>query len=81
MTEEDLKMFENDKIIHKATLILRELSGDEKLKEQAHQREKRLHDEASALATARQEGLQEGKMTTLVSLVEGGYISVKIAAK
>ncbi len=88
-TEEDLKMFEDDKIIHKATLILRELSGDEKLKEQARQREKRLHDEASELATARlegrheglKEGLKEGKLTTLFSLVEDGDISVEKAAK
>ena len=38
----------------------REFSPEEKLRIEAYYREKRLHDEASALGSARREGLAEG---------------------
>lgn len=41
-------------------VMLRELSADEKVRQEAYYREKRLHDEASALGSARREGLAEG---------------------
>ncbi len=41
-------------------VMLRQLSADEKVRQEAYYREKRLHDEASALGTARREGLAEG---------------------
>ena len=37
-------------------LFLHKLNADEKVKQEAFYREKRLHDEASALGTARREG-------------------------
>lgn len=39
---------------------LRQMSADEKIRMEAYYREKRLHDEASALGSARREGLAEG---------------------
>ena len=45
----------------KQTIVkLRELNADEQLKAQAFYREKRLHDEASALGYARREGEKMG---------------------
>ncbi len=71
-------MFEDDQIIHKATLILRELSDDEKLKESARIREKRLHDEASELASAREEGREEGREDTIKRMRQRGYTEEQI---
>lgn len=42
--------------IKDAIVILRELNADGKIKQEAYYREKRLHDEASALGFARREG-------------------------
>ena len=46
--------------MHKTTVILREMSADEQIREEARRREKRLHDEATALNHARKEGIEEG---------------------
>ena len=40
---------------------LRQMSADEKIRMEAYYREKRLHDEASALGSARREGRAEGR--------------------
>ncbi len=37
-------------------VMLRELSADDKIRQEAYYREKRLHDEATALGHARREG-------------------------
>ena len=42
-------------------VMLRELSADEKVRQEAYYREKRLHDEATALGNARREGMAEGE--------------------
>ena len=47
--------------IQKTIVILRELSADEQIREEARRREKRLHDEATALNHARKEGIAEGE--------------------
>ena len=47
--------------MHKTTVILREMSADEKIREEARRREKRLHDEATALNHARKEGIKKGR--------------------
>ncbi len=39
----------NDNALNKAADVLREMSGDARLREAARLREKRLHDEASGL--------------------------------
>lgn len=46
--------------IQKTIVILREMSADEQIREEARRREKRLHDEATALNHARKEGIAEG---------------------
>ena len=48
--------------IQKTIVILRELSADEQIREEARRREKRLHDEATALNHARKEGIAEGEV-------------------
>ena len=46
--------------VKKAIVVLRELNADDQLRAEAHYREKRLHDEATALGHARREGRAEG---------------------
>lgn len=48
--------------IQKTIVILREMSADEQIREEACRREKRLHDEATALNHARKEGRAEGEV-------------------
>ena len=48
--------------IQKTIVLLREMSADEKIREEARRREKRLHDEATALNHARKEGIAEGEV-------------------
>ncbi len=54
-------MFKDDNTLNKAADVLRDMSGDARLREAARLREKRLHDEASELASAREEGKIEGR--------------------
>lgn len=58
-------------------VMLRQLSADEQVRMEAHYREKRLHDEATALGSARREGV----LDTLASLVEDGILTIDDAAK
>lgn len=61
-SEEDADMLAqtDDKLLIKAIHSLRKMSEDEKKQEMARIRDKALHDEASYLATARAEGVEEG---------------------
>ena len=62
-TEEELMELQRSTTIpeiHETIVMLRELSADEKIRQEAYYREKRLHDEASALGHARREGIAEG---------------------
>lgn len=61
-------------------VMLRQLSADEQVRMEAHYREKRLHDEATALGSARREGRAEGMIETLVALVNDGVLTVADAA-
>lgn len=47
--------------IQDAIVILRQMSADEKIRQEAYYREKRLHDEASAVNGAKREGFAEGE--------------------
>ena len=58
-------------------VVLRELNADEQVRREAFYREKRLHDEATALGNARREGVIE----TLASLVKDGIITIADAAQ
>ena len=62
-SEEDLKMLETVKepSIVQAVSFIRHMSADEKTRELARQEEKRLHDEASIIGTARRQGFNEGR--------------------
>ena len=57
-----------DPTINKAVVILKTLSGDEKVKEIARLREKRLHDEASALEAAENRGIEKGEYKKAVAV-------------
>ena len=62
-TEGDLMDIQNTTTIpevQRTIVMLRELSANEKLQREVYYREKQIHDEASALGTARREGIQEG---------------------
>lgn len=51
----------NVPIMNKAVNVIYDLSEDTRIREMARIREKALHDEASALANAKNEGRAEGK--------------------
>lgn len=51
----------NVPIINKAVNVIYDLSEDTRIREAARIREKALHDEASALANAKNEGRAEGR--------------------
>ena len=62
-TEEELMELQQTTTIPevRSTIVkLRQMSADEKIRWEAYYREKRLHDEASALGSARREGIKEG---------------------
>ena len=76
-SEEELDMLANmessmieNTPIQKAIMVVKELSADEKLKELARLREKALHDEASALKTAKEEGRTEGRTEGIIEGIE-----------
>ena len=62
-TEAELMEIQNKSTIpeiHETIVKLRELSADEKLRQEAYYREKRLHDEASAIRGSLREGMERG---------------------
>ena len=64
--------------MHKTTVILREMSADEQIREEARRREKRLHDEATALNHARKEGIEEGIASVAEAMRKKGYTEKQI---
>ncbi len=78
-----------DNTLNKAADVLRDMSGDARLREAARLREKRLHDEASELASAREEGKIEGRkegnkeggLKMLIDLFKEGDLSLNTAAR
>ena len=69
----------NDSMINKAVYVLREMSADERMREIARQREKRLHDEASYMETARLQGRAEGHKELLAQLRTLGVDETKLS--
>ena len=62
-TEDDLMALQQTSTIPEiqdAIVILRQMSADDKIRQEAYYREKRLHDEASAINNAKREGFSEG---------------------
>lgn len=62
-SEEEFEMINNTNvpIMQKAVNVIFDMSKDTRVREAARMREKALHDEASALHNAKQEGLAEGE--------------------
>ena len=67
--------------VKKAIVVLRQLNADEKVREEVAIREKRLHDEASALGQARREGKVEGIVSAFAGLVTDDLLTIEEAAK
>ena len=76
-SEEEFEVLKqtNVPIMNKAVNIIYDLSEDTKIREMARLREKALHDEASALANAKNEGRAEG-----ISIGEENAVNKMIAA-
>ena len=64
--------------IQKTIVILREMSADEQIREEARRREKRLHDEASALNSAKKEGEAIAFSTVIETMRKKGYTEEQI---
>ena len=58
--------------VKKTIVMLRELSADEKVRQEAFYREKRIHDEATALNGARKEGIEIGRAEGLTEGITKG---------
>ena len=62
----------NDTGMNKAVFILKKMSADDKIREAARIRERALHDEASYLEDARNEGFTEGRaIGRAIGIAEG----------
>ena len=78
-SEEELEMLErtNAAPIKEAAYFIRRVSADEKVKERARLEEKRLHDEASIIGTARRQGIKEGRneerIEMICRMIKGGF--------
>ena len=59
-------------------VMLRQLSADEKVKMEAYYREKRLHDEASALGSARREGEEKERKKIAERMRKNGFTEEQI---
>lgn len=69
-SEEELAMLQetNVPVIQKAVMVIHKMSADEKMQEIARMREKALHDEASALKGAREEGAANREMKIIAKM-------------
>ncbi len=67
--EEELAMIENTNvpIMQKAVRVIYDMSEDTRMREMARMREKALHDEATYLKEAREEGKAEGRAEAMES--------------
>ena len=60
----------NVPIMQKAVRVIYDMSEDTRMREMARMREKALHDEASALRQAKDEGREEGKAELRNEMIE-----------
>lgn len=74
-SEEELAMLQetNVPIIQKAVMVIHKMSADEKMQEIARMREKALHDEASALKGARDEGRADERSKIIENMRAAGF--------
>ncbi len=74
--EEDVKMIAktDDKIMNKAIFVLEKMSADDKMREVARVRERALHDEASyiedAINQGRKEGINQGRKEGIADILQ-----------
>lgn len=61
-------------------VMLRQLSADEQVRQEAYYREKRLHDEATALGNARREGKAELREEKISQMRKLGFTEEQIQA-
>ena len=61
-------------------VMLRQLSADEQVRQEAYYREKRLHDEATALENARREGKAELREEKISQMRKLGFTEEQIQA-
>lgn len=59
-------------------VILRQMNADEQLRKEAFYREKRLHDEASALGGARREGEAKAYLKLTENMRKNGFTEEQI---
>ena len=64
--------------VNETIVMLRQMSADEKIRQEAYYREKRLHDEATALGTARREGRAEERKSLIEKMRRKGYTEEQI---
>lgn len=67
-------------IIHKAVKVIYDMSENTKTRELARLREKALHDEASALKQAKDEGKYEGVAMVIEKMKASGMTEAQINA-
>ena len=67
--------------VREAGLILRDFQADERMRQEAWYREKQMHDEASQLGDAYDEGRAEERIALLTALVRDGDLTIERAAK
>ena len=81
-SEEDFEMVEATSmpIIQKAVKVIYDMSEDTKIRELARLREKALHDEASALRQAKDEGKSEGVAMVIEKMKASGMTEEQINA-
>lgn len=61
-------------------VMLRQLSADEQVRQEAYYREKRLHDEVTALGNARREGKAELREEKISQMRKLGFTEEQIQA-
>ena len=64
--------------VNETIVMLRQMSADEKIRQEAYYREKRLHDEATALGNARREGRAEGIEKMIAGMRAAGFTEEQI---
>lgn len=80
-TEGDLMAIQQNTSIpevQQTIVMLRKLNADERVRQEAFYREKRLHDEASALGNARREGRAEERSKIADTMRKKGYTEEQI---
>lgn len=81
-SEEEFEMISqtNVPIIQKAVRVIYDMSEDTKIKEAARMREKALHDEASALKNAKNEGIAEREASIIANMKALGMTEEQMKA-